>query len=483
MRRSVQPLKRDDPKPNVLILMTDQHRFDMMTCAGRNDVPTPNIDRIAARGVRFDNAYCPYPSCAASRNALLTGRYPHHAGVVSNKDKLDWKSRTMAHHFSDHGYLSALIGKMHFNDANKHGFAYHVSINDWMTYLGPKAAVYASEHANHPAEPKYFDTVTTEGAGFPDIADLWEGASPWLGQVKRLDFGNLASELPADDHLDGFIARESVKFIRRYRDEPFFLISSFMKPHAPFFPPREFADKYPVADMELPEAGDAAHCPGHVRRRIQWLQSRGEQHLRAFRAGYRGNLAFVDRCVGQVYDALEEMNLLERTIVIYTSDHGEMDGDKGLYGKGNLYEPAVKVPLIVSCPGRIPEHRATAAVAEYIGLYPTLADMTGTSPCRGPWLHRDDDAARLDGASFADVLHYPERDSGQTAFARWNTGDGESHGMVRRGRYKYIHHPSDPDELYDLQQDPGERVNVIDLPGHASAAAEMGKLLRERMNG
>jgi arylsulfatase A-like enzyme len=146
-------------KPNVLFIMTDQHRADLMSCAGRDLVPTPNIDRIASRGVRFNNAYCPYPVCVASRMALLTGLYAHSTGAITNRNQLDWRYRTIAHHFAENGYLTALIGKMHFVDAHNHGFDYYMSINDWLMYLGPKVQHYANEIANHPLAPHFFKTV------------------------------------------------------------------------------------------------------------------------------------------------------------------------------------------------------------------------------------------------------------------------------------------------------------------------------------
>ena len=125
-------------RPNVLLIMTDQHRHDLMTCAGKDVVPTPNVDRIAERGLRLENTYCPYPVCVASRMAMLTGLHAHQAGAIDNTDFLDWRYRTMAHHFSDNGYLTGLIGKMHFGDAHNHGFDYYLSINDWLMYLGPR---------------------------------------------------------------------------------------------------------------------------------------------------------------------------------------------------------------------------------------------------------------------------------------------------------------------------------------------------------
>ena len=121
-------------RPNVLLIMTDQHRHDLMSCVGDSIVPTPHIDRIAQRGVRFANAYSAYPVCVAARMAMLTGLYAHQTGVIDNTDYLDWRYRTMAHHFADQGYLTGLIGKMHFGDAHNHGFEYYLSINDWLMF-------------------------------------------------------------------------------------------------------------------------------------------------------------------------------------------------------------------------------------------------------------------------------------------------------------------------------------------------------------
>ena len=125
-RANPSPRGSNRNKPNVLLIMTDQHRADLMTCARRDLVPTPNVDRIASRGVRFNNAYCPYPVCVASRMALLTGLYSHSTGAISNRDNLDWRYRTMANHFAENGYLTGLIGKMNFVDAHNHGFEYSI---------------------------------------------------------------------------------------------------------------------------------------------------------------------------------------------------------------------------------------------------------------------------------------------------------------------------------------------------------------------
>ena len=463
-----------DRRPNVLLIMTDQHRADLMTCAGRDLVPTPNIDRVAARGVRFENAYCPYPVCVASRMAMLTGLYAHSTGAITNEDRLDWRYRTTAHHFADHGYLTALIGKMHFLDAHNHGFECYLSINDWLSYLGPKARHYADEIANHPLSANFFQTVHDHGAGLPDVVDLWDGPNFWVEHVRRYPLETMASKLEAEDHLDSFIARESVRLMRRYREQPFFLVASFMKPHTPFFPPREWAERYPIDETPLPEIGDTSTYPPHIQRRIEGFRRQPDRAKRCHRAGYLGNLAFVDTCVGQVLDGLDELGLADDTIVVYASDHGEMDGDHGLFQKFCLFEPAARVPLIVCHRGHIPEGRVTAALTELIGLYPTLCDLARIPQPEGTTRVRLPGAPdRLDARSFAGVCRDPSAIGPPAVFSEYALRTSLPQYMVRGRRYKLVHNHGSTHELYDLEADPGETVNRIDDAALASIRRDL----------
>jgi len=456
-------------EPNLLIVMTDQHRADLMTCAGRDLVPTPNIDRIAGRGVRFTRGYCPYPVSLASRSSMLNGLFPHHTGAINNSDRLDWRYRTFAHHFAESGYLTSLIGKMHFNDAHNHGFEYYMSIDDWVMYLGPGVRHYADEIANHPLNPHFFDTVDDDGAGFPDVKDLWGGPSPWVGEVRRFpfddpDFRYMASELEPEHHLDSFIARESVKFMERYRDQPFLLVASFMKPHTPFYAPREYSERYPIDSMELSPPGDISTYPEHVQNRIRSTLGQTEKRRRCHMAGYLGNLAFADDCVGLLLDGLEELGLAEDTIVIYTSDHGEMLGDHGIFQKFILFEPAVLVPLIVSHPGHLPQNAVCNALVEQIGLYPTLADLAGIDPPGPPALVDFPGCPKqIDGISFADLARDPNLNGPDAAFSEFNLRNFGQY-MIRTDRYKYIFNWGTKDELYDHEADPGETVNLAEKP-------------------
>ncbi|MCW5965450.1 MAG: sulfatase-like hydrolase/transferase, partial [Bryobacterales bacterium] len=393
--------------PNVLFLFSDQHRPDYLSCCHDSPVPTPEIDRIAARGVRFSRAVCPYPVCAASRMALLTGRYPHSTAVINNTDRLAWNARTVAHHFADSGYHTGLIGKMHFNDAHTHGFQFMMGFNDSFQYLGPKMQHFANEIGSHPNAPQFFESMNDDGSGLPELPDIWDGKSPWVGKVERLPW--VGSQLAEEDCFDMFVARESCRFLRQYKDEPFFLVAGFLRPHPPMHPPMGYARKYPLDKMKLTGSVDLSNYPQHVQRRIQRREVLGDERNRAFQAGYLGNLEFLDHCVGVVYRQLEELGLLENTIVVYSSDHGDMMGQNGLYQKFCLYDGSVGVPFILSQPGTLPQNRVTAAQTEYLGLYPTLAELAGLPA-----------PADVESTSFASIARNPDAKGPEAAFAEYN---------------------------------------------------------------
>jgi choline-sulfatase len=233
-----------------------------------------------------------------------------------------------------------------------------------------------------------------------------------------------------------------------------------MKPHTPLFPPRKWAEMYPIEKETLPPVGNIETYPKHVQSRILWHQKLPEKGRRAHRAGYHGNLAFVDTCIGYLYDALREMGLEENTIVVYTSDHGEMDGDHGLFQKFCLFEPAVAVPLIVSYPKQIAQGKVASALSEYIGLYPTLCDLVGFN------------APRMDATSFADILRNPDKPGPEAAFSENDLRSPLPQYMARTRRYKYIFNHGAMHELYDMEADPGEFANRINDPGMQKVVTE-----------
>lgn len=459
------------PQPNILLLMTDQHRHDLMGCAGRDLVPTPHLDRLAARGLRFTHAYSASPVCVAARMSLLSGLGAARTGVHRNTDRLDWRCRTLAHHFAEHGYLTALLGKMHFNDGQHHGFTASTTIHDWLVSLGPLQYRYAEEIASHPLSPEFAKHFIDTGAGFPDQEGLWEGPSPWVGQAQRYDFSarqDMRSELPAPLHLDAFLARQTVRFFEEHRAEPWLVVASLMKPHTPLFAPTPWAERYPIDAATLPPIGRTDSYPQHLQHTIAHFSGKDRRLRQAHRAGYHANLAYVDTCIGTILEGLERLDLARDTIVIYTSDHGELDGDHGLYQKFCMFESAVRVPLIVADP-RLPQARTSAALVSQLALYPTLCELAGIpapdpTPLRPGWREAPQG---LDGESIAALVRGQGDGAGPEAvYADFNLTGAVAETMVRTRRWKLVaNRGGSCDELYDLEADPGEEHNRIDEPG------------------
>lgn len=451
---SADPRGAPQPKstPNVLLIMADQHRRTCMGVAGDSVARTPNLDRLAEESVRFTAAYCTNPVCAPSRASMLTGLYNHNLNDRGNSRPYSPRYKTIAEYFNRAGYLTALIGKMHFVDAQVHGFQYHLEFNDWFQTLGPRTKIYAEE--------TFFPN---SGAGLPQIESLWKAeGDPWKG---HLEFDNRlgavavgrASKMAEADHFESFVARESIHFLENYgrSDEPFFLVASFLKPHDPFMPAQRFADMFQEKDMKLsPTWGKAnlSSLPVHVRRDIETSHFTPELlHVEAARqrvASYYGNLAQTDDCIGQVLRALTRLDLDRNTIVVYTSDHGEMLGDLGLWNKFQFYEGSCGVPLLIRLANAVPAECDTPL--SLISLTATLAELCSV-PLPGP----------SDGRSFAALLSDPHsrRDYGPV-FAEFDLGESGEKYMIRDGDWKYTFWVHDTPELYNLRTDPEEMHNL-----------------------
>jgi choline-sulfatase len=435
--------------------MSDQHRPGALGAAGTDPYArTPQLDALARSGVRFTSAYCTNPVSVPSRMSLLTGLYTHRHGSVNNTVPLAFGTRTLAHAFHDAGYMTALIGKMHFVDAQTHGFDYRLDFNDWMQYLGPKTRLYADELGR-----------ANSGSGLPQVDELWRDAGdPWLGartpdgREGSVHVGR-ASLLEERDHFENFVARESVRFLSNHgRRQPFFLITSFLKPHDPHTPAARFARMFRPEDMRLPQSWTAAI------RHNATPEMREPANARLRMALYYACLAQMDDCAGQVMAALAALGLDRNTIVLYTSDHGEMLGEHGLWTKMVFYEPSVGVPLLVRAPGVTAPGGVCRTPVSLVQLFATLTELCGLASPRG-----------LDGASFRADLVAPEATRDTTVFAEFNLGRPNAMYMVRRGRFKLNLYADRAPELFDLATDPGE---LHDLAGNAASAAVQQELTR-----
>src|SRR4051794_19977831 len=456
---SPQAAKLPSKGPNVLLIMSDQHKHDCLGVAGDPVAKTPNLDAFANTATRFTSAYCTNPVCTPSRASLLTGLYTHNHQSFNNTTPLPVEHKTIAHHFSRAGYVTGLIGKMHFVDAQTHGFDYKLDFNDWFQFLGPKTKLYADELSR-----------ANSGSGQPEVDDLWRDfGDPWKGN-RDIDSreGAVAvgrvSRIPEQDHFESFVARESVRFLKNYgaRQEPFFLICSFLKPHDPFMPAARFADQFRAEDMRLPDTWGKANLsqlPAEVRNSIErnapTPELRDADQARRRIALYYANLAQMDDCAGAVLRSLTSLGLDENTVVIYTSDHGEMLGEHGLWQKFEFYEASCGVPLIIRAPGATRPGVCKAPLSQ-VSLLPTLAELCGV-PVQ----------ARLDGRSFVQQLRNPNTPNPDPVFAEYNLGNPHAKYMLRDGKYKYTFWTHDIAELYDLSADPNEMNNLALQPAHA----------------
>ena len=450
-------------KKNVLFLMSDQHKPDCLGAEGDPVARTPHLDAFAKSAVRFRSAYCTDPVCTPSRASILTGLYSHHHRAFNNTTPWPFQHKTMAHAFSRAGYMSALIGKMHFVDAQTHGFDYRLDFNDWWQQLGPQTKLYAEELSRR-----------NSGSGMPQSDDLWRDfGDPWTG-MRELDDRQSAvhigrvSKIPEERHFENFVARESIRFLKNHgREQPFFLISSLLKPHDPFMPAQRFADLFRPEDMKLPETfGKVAlnTVPKEVRNRITNPQSelRDPEKAKIHMAMYYANLAHADDALGQVLQALRDLDLEKDTIVIYASDHGEMLGEHGLWQKFQFYDPSCGVPLMFRVPGMAEAEARCESPVSLVDLMPTLCELCGLTP-PGP----------VDGVSLVDLIRQPKLAKNRNVYAEFALQTPNAKYMMRSGGYKYTYRANDMPELYHLRDDPKEMRNLAIEREHQGRVADL----------
>jgi choline-sulfatase len=447
---------------NVLFLMTDQHKPDCLGVEGDRVARTPNIDSFAKTAVRFSDAYCANPVCTPSRASILTGLYTHNHRAWSNAVPWPFEHKTMAHAFSQAGYMSALIGKMHFVDAQTHGFDYRLDFNDWFQQLGPQTKLYAEELSRR-----------NSGSGQPQIDDLWRDFDdPWIG-VRELDnrtgavHVGRASKIPEDHHFENFVARESIRFLKNHgKEQPFFLISSLLKPHDPFMPGKRFADMFRPVDMRLPDTWgkvDLNAIPKRVRNTIERDNPLADPAVaRAHIAMYYANLAHADDALGQVLQALRDLDLEKDTIVIYSSDHGEMLGEHGLWQKFQFYDPSCGVPLMFRVPGMTEAGSRCSVPVSLVQLMPTLCELCSLTPPHNP-----------DGKSVVDLIQHPGQKEETKVYAEFDLETPNAKYMMRSGDYKYSFWVNDMPELYHMVDDPKEMRNLAILNDHKGRVEDM----------
>ncbi|MBL4720475.1 MAG: sulfatase-like hydrolase/transferase [Alphaproteobacteria bacterium] len=439
-----------DPK-NLLVIMSDEHNSQMLGCAGHPLVKTPNLDRLAARGTRFDSAYTPCPICVPARASFATGRYVHDNECWDNAIAYDGRIESWGHRLQASGVRVESIGKLHYRaEEDPTGFdkqfiPMHIKDGVGMVHLSVRRQF-----------PEFVPPPFQKGGGAAGIVlNAGPGESAYSGYDRQI------ADLACDWLRDAAA-----------RDEPWTLFVSFVTPHYPLTAPDEFFDLYPVNDMPVPKLGADSGFEAHP-----WLErflgenagsdATPEQHRRAF-AAYLGLCSFMDAQIGRVLDALDEHGLTPGARIIYTSDHGENAGARGLWGKSNHYEEACGVPLIVAGPN-VPEGRVCKTPTSLVDAFPSIVQCAGAD-C-------PDDGV-LPGRSWFTLANQPD-DPDRVVFSEYHAARSPSAAyMIRKGRYKYIHYVGFEPELFDLEADPEESTNLAKDPDHADILADCDVCLR-----
>ncbi len=475
-------------KPNILFILTDQQRHDSLAAYGNDWIETPNLNALAERSFVFDNAYVTQPVCTPSRASILTGLYPQTTGLIGNGITLDENTKTIAEMISD-DYLCAYYGKWHLGDdvIPQHGFEEWLSIEDWH---GASGVTSRKEHRLKEAD---YNVWLRENGVEPPRGTSYER---WVASAK----------LPEEATQAGYLGNEASRFLREHADSqhggrPFMLFTCFFEPHPPYTGPLN--DLYDPASLPVgpgflqhPDSGSLVN-----RLRAEHYLSGGlnplgveggdfhdttsEEGWRKLRAQYFANVTLVDRNVGRILQALEESGQADNTIIVFTSEHGEMAGDHGMLEKRTMYEEATSVPLMVYVPWLNEGPKRIEGSVGLVDLVPTLLDLVGDpipDHIEGKSLLRvlDGEKTLGDNDVFLQWNGYGDRNLGSPAINRMVTAPWRS--VVSGDRWKLNLSAADQCELYDLNTDPYEMQNLFNDPVHGDRIRDMAARIRVWMH-
>ena len=437
------------PLRNVVVIIGDDHATSVLGAYGNELIRTPNLDRLASQGTTFLRAYANSPVCTPSRQSLLTGRYPHAAGVTLLRTALPDEQVTLAEHLKQQGYHTGVVGKTHFNSDLPHGFDTLVQRADYRTFknsLPPRTLPDSVRTRKMPWRP------------FQDPARVWLNA-------------DALPDTTYDAESEGtFLANQAANFIQNNQDTSFLLWIGFFEPHSPFNFPIEYAGKYSPDDITLPETSDEDD---------RWVpeifRDLSDDDKRGVVAAYYNSVEYLDKNVGIVLDALQAAGLDENTLVVYLGDHGYLLGDHRRFEKHMMWEEAVRAPLIMRAGNRFAPSQRTEVLTEFVDVVPTITELLRVPPL-----------PTAQGRSAVPVLAKPDTSFRDFVFSEFLV---DNKAMIRSREWKYIFTSGKRDlgqgyatgfgpsgvmqRLYNQQTDPRETTNVADQPENQIVLTKM----------
>ena len=448
--------------PNILFVMADQLGSPVLPAYGHPVVRTPNLDRLAAAGTVFENAYCNSPLCSTSRVSMLSGRLPSELDAFDNASEFPASVPTFAHYLRALDYRTCLAGKMHLVGPDQlHGFEERLTTDFYPVDFG-----WTPDWEQPDEQLEFFHTMES---------------------VTRS--GVVARSMPIDydDEVTFRAARHIYDVKRDPRDDrPFFIAASLTHPHDPYLTTRQYYDRYRADEIDMPRVPHipveerAAHSARLYYHYGMHREEITDEDIRRSRHAYYGMISYVDDKLGELLDALEATGQADNTIVIFSADHGDMLGERGMWYKMSMHEWSAAVPFIVRHPDLAGGNRVRQNMS-LVDLFPTLVDFaSGAEP--DPVV-----APHLDGRSVAPLLDGRADDWPDTVYSEY-LGEGAAGPclMVRRGRYKYVYsdgeagEAADPPELFDLEADPDEVENLAGRPELRETEQQLAALVRER---
>ena len=447
-------------RPNILMVMTDQHRWDAMGCVS-DWLATPNIDRIARSGMRFSDAYTNSPVCIPARVSLASGRYPHNTGVWDNQNKYTMppETPTWMQALRNHGYSTSVFGKTHL----------HPHSGD-LRDREHLVRAYGLDHVDEIAGPRATNVARSH------MTDRWEAAGVYSAyrEDSRERFQNKPwvarpTPVPLEHYADVYVGQQAKAWLQEHdQADPWFCWVSFGGPHEPWDAPEPYASMYDPGAMPAPlqaEQSRSQRPRGVLDRRLRQRPALEPGDVARLRANYAGNMTLIDDQIGEILRVLEDRGQLDDTVIALVSDHGEMNGDFGLLYKQNFLNPAVRVPFLVKAPGKAAGATSTVPV-ELMDVGATLLELAGAEPVEGSYAQ-----------SLVPVLEDPSRPHREAALSELSgevmLATSEWKVALNRNGRIYL--------LFDLVNDPHEQRNLAGRPEVERIAQDLRKLALERL--